>query len=121
MDLTYQFTNKEITPWGGVVFLKQFLDKMCFSEQVAACDFLPQPGSNRGYDPSVVLESFICSIWCGATKFIHTELTRSDRALSQIFGWKRVPAQDAYKRFFSKFSQTDNLRVADYFFRWFLI
>jgi hypothetical protein len=28
MELTYQFTNKEITPWGGMVFLKQFLDKM---------------------------------------------------------------------------------------------
>jgi hypothetical protein len=39
MELTYQFTNKEITPWDGT------------------------------------------------TKFIHTELTRSDRALSQIFGF----------------------------------
>jgi hypothetical protein len=38
--------------------------------------------------------------------------------LGQIFGWERVPAQDAYKRFFNKFNQTDNLRVADYFFRW---
>jgi hypothetical protein len=38
--------------------------------------------------------------------------------LGRIFGWERVPAQDAYKRFFSKFSQADNLRVADYFFRW---
>ena len=120
MELTYQFTNKEITPWGGMAFLKQFLDKMRFSAQVSSCDFLPQPGSNRGYAPSVLLESFICSVWCGATKFIHTELTRSDRALSQIFRWERVPAQDAYKRFFSKFTQTDNLRVADYFFRWIL-
>jgi hypothetical protein len=40
--------------------------------------------------------------------------------LGQIFGWERVPAQDAYKRFFSKFTQTDNLRIADYFFRWIL-
>jgi len=99
-------------------FLKQFLDKMQFSDCVSACDFLPQPGSNRGYSPSVLLESFICSVWCGATKFVHTELTRFDAALSRIFQWVRVPAQDAYKRFFNKFSQTDNLRVSDYFFRW---
>jgi len=97
MELTYQFTNKEITPWGGMAFLKQFLDKMAFSEQVTACDYLPQPGSNRGYAPSSLLEAFVCSVWCGSTKFIHIELTRSDRALSKIFGWKRVPAQDAYK------------------------
>ena len=118
MDISYQFTNKEVTPWGGMAFLKQFLTKMRFSEQVSACSDLPQPGSNRGYNPVVVLESFICSVWCGATKFLHTELTRGDRALSKIFNWKIVPGQDAYKRFFSKFTQTDNLRVADYFFRW---
>jgi len=118
MEPTYQFTSKEITPWGGMVFLKQFLEKMSFSRQVSSCAFLPQPGSNRGYNLPILLEAFVCSVWCGATKFIHTELTRSDRALSQIFGWGRVPAQDAYKRFFSKFTQTDNLRVSDYFFRW---
>jgi hypothetical protein len=118
MEHAYLFTSKEVTPWGGMVFLKQLLDKMSFSSQVASCDSLPRPGSNRGYSPSVLLEAFVCSVWCGATKFIHTELTRSDRALAQIFGWGRVPAQDAYKRYFDKFTQTDNLRVADYFFRW---
>ena len=99
MELTYRFTNKEVTPWGGMVFLKQFLGKMGFSECVSACECLPQPGSNRGYRPSVLLESFVCSVWCGATRFVHTELTRLDRALGKIFGWVRVPAQDAYKRF----------------------
>ena len=117
IDITYQFTNKEITPWGGMVFLKQFLEKMGFSERVSSCTALPQPGSNRGYALPVLLESFVCSVWCGATKFIHTELTRSDKALAQIFGWQKVPGQDAYKRFFSKFTQIDNLQVGDYFFR----
>ena len=67
MELTYQFTNKEVTPWGGMAFLKQFLGKIDFSEQIACCDFIPLPGSNRGYDLSVFLESFVCSVWCGAT------------------------------------------------------
>ena len=109
MEHTYQFTNKEITPWGGMAFLKQFLEKMDFSACVSSCEYLPRPGSNRGYDPSVLLASFICSVWCGATKFIHTGMTRSDKASGQLFGWERVPAQDAYKRFFNKFTQTDNL------------
>ena len=84
---------------------------MGFSEQITSCGYIPQPNFNHGYDPSVLLESFVCSVWCGATKFIHTELTRSDRALSQIFGWERVPAQDVYKRFFNKFMQADNLHA----------
>jgi hypothetical protein len=120
MEQIYQFTNKEITPWGGMVFLKQFLDKMQFSQQVGSCAYLPQPGSNRGYSPRVIIETFICSVWSGATKFIHPEQTRMDVALSRIFNWIRVPGQDAYKRFFSKFTQADTIRVGDYFFRWFI-
>jgi len=118
MNIEYRFTNKEVTPWGGMVFLKQFLDKIGFAGQVADCQALPQPGSNRGYSPVVILEAFICSIWCGANRFLHTEVTRSDRALADIFSWKRVPGQDTYKRFFGKFTQAMNQQVSDYFYRW---
>ena len=77
METLYLFTEKEITPWGGMAFLKQFLDKMGFGQTVAACDCLPQPGSNRGYDPNDLLEAFVCGVWCGATKFVYTEQTRA--------------------------------------------
>lgn len=118
IDFPVSFTSKEITPWGGMAFLKQMLDKMRFSEVVAQCHDLPIPGSNRGYPPKVILESFIASIWCGANRFMHTEQTRYDPALARIFGWKSVPAQDAYKRYFSKFDQVTNLNVSQYFYSW---
>lgn len=118
LDFDYAFTNKEVTAWGGMVFLKQFLDKIGLDNQVHSCPSLPQPRSNRGYNPLVILESFICSIWCGANRFLHTEVTRSDRALARIFGWKSVPGQDAYKRYFSKFTQSINNEVASHFYRW---
>lgn len=57
-------------------------------------------------------------VWCGANRFLHTEVTRSDRALADIFGWKRVPGQDTYKRFFGKSTQAMNQQVSDYFYRW---
>lgn len=101
-----------------MVFLKQMLDKMRFSDIVRKCEHLPTSGSNRGYSPEVILEAFIASIWCGATRFMHTELTRLDPALVRIFGWKSVPAQDAYKRYFSKFEQVTNLEVSQYFYSW---
>lgn len=44
---------------------------------------------------------------------MHTKITRSDNPLKQIFGWKKVPAQDAYKRFFNKFTQPTNQKVSD--------
>jgi hypothetical protein len=49
---------------------------------------------------------------------LHTEVTRHDAALGKIFNWKSTPGQDAYKRFFSKFTQSTNQKVSDYFFSW---
>lgn len=120
MELTYSFTNKQITPWGGMVFMKQMLDKIDFRSQIKSCPHLPTQNSNRAHDIEVLLESFITSIWCGANRFMHTEITRSDHALAQIFDWKTVPGQDAYKRYFNKFSQTTNNEVGHYFFSWML-
>ncbi|OWP74566.1 transposase, partial [Flavobacterium oreochromis] len=113
------FTNKEITPWGGMVFLKQMLDKISFKTHIDNCNSLPTQNSNQGYDVSVILESFITSIWCGANRFLHTEVTRADRALGDILGWSQTPAQDLYKRYFSKFTQATNQEVSRHFFSWF--
>ena len=118
MEFEISYTNKEITPWGGMVFLKQMLEKMGFRELVEANKDVPVAGSNRGYRASTIIESFITSVWCGANRFLHTEVTRHDVALGKIFGWKRTPGQDAYKRFFSKFTQAKNLRVSEYFYTW---
>lgn len=113
-----QYTDKAITPWGGMVLLKQMLDKIKFADVIRACDSIPLPGSNRGYDPQTIIESFIVSIWCGANRFLHTEINRNDTPLANIFGWKHAPGQDAFKRFFKKFSLGTNQRVFSYFYQW---
>ena len=118
MEFEISYTNREITPWGGMVFLKQMLRKIGFRELIEQNPDLPQPGSNRGYKTPTIIESFITSIWCGANRFLHTEVTRHDAALGQIFDWKTTPGQDVYKRFFSKFTQAKNLRVSEYFYSW---
>lgn len=118
MNFDISFTNKEITPWGGMAFLKQMMNKIGFRELIDNCSDLPVSGSNRGHKTSTILESFITSIWCGANRFLHTEVTRHDPALGKIFDWKRTPGQDTYKRYFSKFTQTTNQKVSDYFYSW---
>jgi len=118
MKYEISYTNQEITPWGGMVLLRKMLDQIGFKSQVEGCHDLPQPGSNRGYTPLSILESFLVSIWCGANKFMHTEVTRHDEVLKKIFGWKQCPSQDVYKRYFSKFTQGINQRVGDYFYSW---
>jgi len=118
MEFDISYTSKEITPWGGIVFLKQMLDKIGFRELIDKNIDLPQSGSNRGYKTSTVIEAFITSIWCGANPFLHTEVTRHHAAFGKIFGWQSTPGQNVYKRFFSKFNQATNHYVSDYFYSW---
>ena len=119
MEFDISYTSKEITPWGGMVFLKQMLLKIGFRELIERNPDLPVSGSNRGYKTATIVEGFITSIWCGANRFLHTEITRHDAALRKIFGWSSTPGQDTYKRFFSKFTQATNQKVSDYFYSWF--
>ena len=118
MEFDISYTSKEITPWGGMVFLKQMLQKIGFREVIDCNLDLPQSGSNRGYKTSTIIEGFITSIWCGANRFLHTEVTRHDLTLGKIFDWKNTPGQDTYKRFFNKFNQATNQKVSAYFYSW---
>ena len=118
MEFDISYTSKEITPWGGMVFLKQMLQKIGFREVIDSNLDLPQSGSNRGYKTATIIEGFITSIWCGANRFLHTEVTRHDLTLGKIFDWKNTLGQDTYKRFFSKFNQATNQKVSAYFYSW---
>ena len=63
MEFDVSFTNKEITPWGGMVFLKQMLDKIGFKDQILKCEYLPQPQSKRGHKVSTILEAFLSPVF----------------------------------------------------------
>lgn len=102
-----------------MVFLKQMLDKTDFKSLIHSCKSLPFQNSNRAHDIDVILETFMTSVWCGANRFLHTEITRHDKALGKIFNWKTCPGQDAYKRYFSKFDASSNIETAKHFFQWF--
>lgn len=53
VDFELRFINKEISAWGGMGLMKQMLDRIGFNTAVESCG-LPQPGSNRGYAPSLI-------------------------------------------------------------------
>ena len=118
MNWEIRFSNQEITPWSGLAFLRRMMDKMGVSEHLSSGDMLPQPKSNRGYSALTIIESFMVSIWCGANRFLHTELTRHDQALCKIFGWKRSPGHDTFKRFFKKFDIERSSALSDHLFGW---
>lgn len=118
MDLRIEFTDKEITPWGGISLLKQLLER-CGIDRVIASLPLPTQGSNRGYKPLQLLTAFFVSVWCGACRFEHLEVTRQSEVLRQMFGWNQMAGHKAFQRYFKKFSQAINQRVFSSLYQWF--
>jgi hypothetical protein len=117
MDFKLQFTDKEITPWGGMALLKRMLDYLGF-ETALRQSGLPLPNSNRGYAPEQLLMQFILSIWCGANRFEHAEVTRFDQVLGKLYGFSRMANFKAIIRLFGKFDQERNQDVFGSLYRW---
>ncbi len=117
-NIRWEYTDKPVSPWGGMRLMKAALDQLGIREQIETLD-IPQPGSNRGYSPIIIIESFFVSVWLGASKFTHTAMVRFDSVLPKIFGWKSVPSQSTFSRFFNKFSWKRNDSVFPVFNQWF--
>lgn len=70
-----------------------------------------QWGSNRGYAPEQLIEQMIVSIWCGAARFCHADITRLDNTLIRLFGWGRAAGHKAIVRLFQRFETHRNART----------
>ncbi|WP_185154199.1 transposase [Fulvivirga sp. M361] len=118
MNLKLVFTDKEITPWSGMIFMKKLLNQTGIFTELIKRD-LPEQGSNRGYDPIQLITSFMVSIWCGANRFEHLEVSRFDDVLRRIFGYKKMAGHKAYQRYFKQFTIATNQQVFTKVIQWF--
>ncbi len=118
MKIQIEYTDKNVTSWGGMSLMKELLERSKIIEFLKTLP-LPEPQSNRGFSPIVIISSFIVSVWCGATHFAHTALLRYDQVLKQIFDWKNVPSDVTYGRFFKKFTQKMNNELFPKINQWF--
>jgi hypothetical protein len=103
MGLKIEYSNKQVSPWAGLVLMKEILDKSGIRTHLSRLG-LPESGSNNSIDALTIVESFFASVWIGATAFAQTEIVRLDNTVKKIFGWKRVPSGTTMGRFFKKFS-----------------
>lgn len=118
MDFKIGFTDKEITAWGGMVFLKKLIEKTDIGQKLEELP-LPSQGSNRGYTPLQLISSFWISVWCGANRFMHLEVLRMDATLQKLFGWRQMASYKAFQRYFSKFTTAANHNVFHPLYQWF--
>jgi len=104
MDFKIAFTDKEITAWGGMIFMKKLIEKSGITEKLRESE-LPVQGSNRGYSPLQLIESFWISVWCGANRFMHLDVLRMDATLQKLFGWKRMAGHKGFSDTFQSLQQ----------------
>lgn len=118
VNLPIEYSDKQVTPFGGMSLMKRFIDKTGIRDYLNNLD-IPQPCSNRGYSPVHIIESFWLGILTGASRYIHCYWLRYDKVLHSIFGWEQMPSQSTYSRFFGKFSQKRNTEVFPILQHWF--
>ena len=117
VNLPIEFSDKKVTPFGGMSLMKRFVDSLGIRDKLHTLP-LPEGQSNRAYDPAHIVESFWLSIWTGASRFIHADWLRYDTVLQDIFGFERMPSQSTYSRFFGKFSDKRNSELFPELHRW---
>jgi hypothetical protein len=118
-DMTFEYSNKKVTPFGGMILIKRFLERTGINEFLLSSPELPQSGSNSGYDPLHIIQAFWVSIWLGANRFAHTTVLRHDSVLQKIFGWTRCPSDNTYIRFFKKLDIEKSSKLFYTLGRWF--
>lgn len=118
MGYKIEYTDDKVSAWGGFSVMKNFNEKLELKKAIANLP-LPQSTSNNSYATEDIVESFLLSVWLGCYKFSHTNILRFDDTLKQIFGWKQMPSDTTYKRFFQKFDQGINNEVFPALQQWF--
>ncbi len=117
-ELQIRYSDKSVSPWGGMYLLKEFMDRSGIFSKLEELD-LPRPGSNAGYSPIEILQGFWLGLFVGASRYVHLEWLRGDETLKEIFNLRRFPSQSTYSRFFHKFGQGRNHRVFPSLQHWF--
>ena len=109
-ELKIQYSDKKVTPFGGMKLLKDFIDTTNIIKDLKSVN-LPQPKSNAGINPIDIIQGFWLAIFTGASRYIHADWLRGDTVLQEIFNIKRLPSQSTYSRFFHKFSWEKNEEI----------
>ena len=120
MDANFdiRYTDRPITPFGGLTTVKNFYHNSGLKDVIKSLS-LPQPGSNRGYDPVDLIEGFLISVILGARRLAHAGLLRHDKVVSEMFGWsKGMASESTFSRFFKKFDVELNDEVFIALNRW---
>ena len=86
-------TNDLLTSRAGLVCIAELMKSLDLSQRID--QYFPVPGSNRGFKPSVFVNSLLLMMHDGGECLDDLRLIRVDSALRQLIGLKTVPQADS--------------------------
>jgi hypothetical protein len=86
-------TNDLLTSRAGLITIAQLMKSIGFS-QIVDLHF-PQPNSNRGFKPSLFVNSTILMLHEGGACLDDLRYIREDKALCRLLGIKKIPEADS--------------------------
>lgn len=89
-----EITREEITPRSGLVIYAEVLRALRVRERIER--YLPQPGSNRGYEPSKYVEPLLMMLHGGGRHIEDLREIRDDRALRELAGMEEMPSSSTF-------------------------
>jgi hypothetical protein len=116
--IPYEYTDKKISPWGGMRLVKQVYDRTSLPNKLRTLPF-HEVGSSIGYDHFEIIESFMVSVILGAGNTMGASQISYDEVLKEIFQWKKgMPSQSSLSRFFQKYSQGESDNIFSILLNW---
>lgn len=86
-------TSEALTAHGGLSLLSEFNEGLGLNALVESQ--LPQPGSNRGYSPSVYVTALVLMLQGGGSSLEDLRDLDRERELLSLLGQKKLPSPDA--------------------------
>ena len=116
--LPYEYTDRKISPWGGMRLIKEFYDRIGLYDKLRALPF-QEPGSCIGVDHHEIIESFMMSVILGAGNCNNASQISYDEVLKEIFQWEKgMPSQSTLSRFFPKYTHDLSDKIFSDLFTW---
>jgi len=110
-NLPHEFTDRKISPWGGIKFFQQVFSNSGIRDFLNQLP-LPEPGSNRGYKAIDLIEGFLVSVVLGSRRLEHSGMLRFDEVIKKIFNWEKgMASASTFSRFFGKFDIKRNNEI----------
>jgi len=101
-DLPVSFTEKPVTPFGGLALVARYFRKIGLAQMLASV--LPdEKKSNNSISSVSIVMSFLIEVLRGANRFAHVAWLRFDAPLKSAFGIRKAPSGSVVTRYFRTF------------------